>query len=267
MSILHPTARHPKVVLYDVVYDPLVVAWFTELRESPELARLLREAPTRDVVQNLERLDAIFHHLVDAGSVRRTAAAEHVAATLEEHRDHLIWEGQMPPAPDASRDELMASFRHKLRRNISLAALEALICLESAIRYARDTLGLSGPELTATVRRSTMLAASLAALHDLREKTRMHHLIGSTEEIMYPNVGYADVVGGRYRIDDDKFTVIGPPGGQKLRFRKGPPDATVLDSPTIMCPAQRIDNAHGEPLNNEFWYLLVDVYRASGRLA
>jgi hypothetical protein len=265
MSVLHPAAKHPKEVLYDEVYDPLVRAWFQDLNASEQLVILLREAPDHDLVENLERFNTLFHDLVENGSVDTTATSAEVARTLGENREHMLWEDQMTPGPEATTEELMASFRHKIKRNISLAAIEAIICLESAIRYAREVLGLTGAELAATLRRSTMLPASLAALHDEREKVRMQYLTGTSEEIMYPAVNYADVVSGRFRIDDDKFMTIGLPGQQKIRFRKPPPDNLVLDSPTMMCPAQRLNNEHDVPLNNEFWDLLIDIYQASGR--
>jgi hypothetical protein len=266
MSALNSATQHPKELLYAEVYDPLVMVWFDQLRSAMAVELLLCEAPTRDVVDNLERLDALFHELVDSDAVRAAATSERISQTVTTHRDHMLWEDQMAPGPDAGPAEVMASFRHKLKRNISLAALEAVICLHSALRYARQELHLGGDELEATLRRSTVLAASLAALHDEREKVRMQYLTGSTEEIMYPAVGFADVVAGRFAIGADMFTTVGLKGQLKIRFRRSPQDKLTLPSPTMMCPAQRLDDARGEPLNNYFWGLLVDVYKFSGEL-
>lgn len=265
MSAKNPAPTHPKEFLYGEAYDPLVRAWFGELHSSAAVRHLLDDAPGHDLVENLQRLDALLHELVESDSLRAAATSARVTEAVSTHRAHIIWEDQLPPPPDASPAELMASFRHKLKRNISLAAIEATIVLESALRYARHVLHLTGDTLEATLRDSTVLPASLAALHDEREKVRMRYLTGCAQEIMYPAVGFADVVAGRFRIDDDKFTSVHANGRIRIRFRRGPREDVSLPSPTMICPAQRLNNADDKPLNNDFWHLLIDIYRASGR--
>jgi hypothetical protein len=259
--------RHPKAVLYLEAYTPLVEHWFHALRASTALAELRATAPTRDLLKNLERLDLLFRAVVDDLFDRRGPVLEHALAVVAEHRDAVVWTDQMVPRPGADIVELTASLRHKFKRNISLALLEALICLESALVYGRGTLQLTGAELEETLRRSTALLASLSVLHDEQEMARMRYLTGDPREIQHPTFTVADILGGAFRIPPDKFRVVGADGARRIRFASVPPSGITPDSPTMKCPAHRLTNEDGQPLNNEFWELLVDIYRDSGQLA
>ncbi|GIG92784.1 hypothetical protein [Plantactinospora endophytica] len=259
--------RHPKVALYLEAYTPLVEEWFQALRASDGLRELRRTAPGRDLVGNLERLDLLFRDLVDDLFDRPAPVLGQAVAVVAEHRAAVVWEDQLVPPPDAGAEELAASLRHKFKRNISLALLEALICLESALTYGRQTLGLSGEALERTLRDSTSMLASLSVLHDQQEVARMRQLTGDPTEIQHPRFTVADIVRGAFRIGPDKLRAVGPAGQQKIRFGSVAPHGVELSSPTMKCPAHRLTNDEGQPLNNELWGLLVDVYRMSGRLA
>ncbi|MBE1492862.1 hypothetical protein [Plantactinospora soyae] len=258
--------RHPKAALYLEVYTPLVEEWFQALRDSFALTELRSTAPERDLVDNLQRLDLLFRDLVDGLFARPSAILDHAIAVVAEHRDAVVWEDQVVPVPGADATELATSLRHKFKRNISLAMLEALVCLESALAYGRDTVGLSGQALEATLRGSTPLLASLSVLHDEQEMVRMRHLTGDPREIQHPRFTVTDIVGGAFRIAPDRFRTIGPEGQRKIRFASVPPSRLVPSTPTMKCPAHQLTDEKGRPLNDEFWDLLVDIYRLSGRL-
>lgn len=258
--------RHPKVALYLEVYTPLVEKWFQALRDSSALTELLIAAPKRDLVDNLERLDLFFRDLVDGLFDQPGTIMDQALTVVAEHRDAVVWEDQMVPRAGAGAAELATSLRHKFKRNISLAMLEALICLEGALAYGRTVAGLSGAELESTLRASNALLASLSVLHDEQEMVRMRHLTGDPTEIQHPRFTVADIVGGAFRIDSDKFRIVGPEGQRKIRFGSVPPSGLVPSSPTMKCPAHRLTNANGQPLNDDFWDLLVKIYRLSGRL-
>lgn len=246
---------------------PLVEDWFQALRDSLALTELQDAAPGRDLVDNLQRLDLFFRDLVDGLFDRPGGLLERAITVVAEHRDAIVWEDQMVPGPDADATELTVSLRHKFKRNISLAMLEALICLESALTYGRDIVGLSGPTLETTLRHSTALLASLSVLHDEQEMVRMRHLTGDPTEIQHPRFTVADIVGGAFRIAPDRFRIVDSAGQRKIRFASVPPSGLVPSTPTMKCPAHRLTNESGQPLNDEFWDLLVDIYRLSGRLA
>jgi hypothetical protein len=258
--------RHPKVALYLEAYMPLVEKWFQALRDSFALTELRLAAPERDLVDNLERLDLLFRDLVDDLFDQPGTIMDQALTVVAEHRDAVVWEGQLVPPVGADTAELAASLRHKFKRNISLAMLEALICLEGALAYGRDVAGLSGAELESTLRGSKALLASLSVLHDEQEMVRMRHLTGDPTEIQHPTFTVTDIVGGAFRIAPDKFRLVGPEGQRKIRFASVPPSGLVPSSPTMKCPAHRLTNANGQPLNDEFWDLLVEIYGCSGRL-
>ncbi|MDW5327367.1 hypothetical protein [Plantactinospora sp. KLBMP9567] len=266
MSPLQLSDRHPKVALYLEAYTPLVEEWFQALRDSDALTELRHTAPGRDLVDNLQRLDQLFRDLVDGMFAHPTPVLERAVAVVAVHREAVVWEDQLVPRPGAGAEELAASLRHKFKRNISLALLEALICLESALTYAREAQGLSGAELADTLRGSTSMLASLSVLHDQQEMARMRQLTGDPTEIQHPKFTVADIVRGAFRIGLDKFRAVGPEGQRRIRFGSVPPHGVELASPTMKCPAHRLTNDEGQPLNNEFWALLVDIYRMSGRL-
>ncbi|MFY1687269.1 hypothetical protein [Plantactinospora sp. WMMB782] len=267
MSSRQLSDLHPKVALYLEAYTPLVEEWFSALRVSGALTELRRAAPGRDLVDNLQSLDQLFRDLVDAMFAHPTPVLEHALAVVAAHRGAVVWEDQMVPRADAGTAELAASLRHKFKRNISLALLEALICLESALAYGREGLGLTGAALEQTLRGSTSMLASLSVLHDQHEVARMRQLTGDPTEIQHPRFTVADIVRGAFRIGPEKFRAVGPEGQRKIRFGSVAPQDIELSSPTMKCPAHRLTNDEGQPLNNELWALLVDVYRLSGRLA
>lgn len=258
-------STHPKVTLYVEAYTPLVAEWFGLLQTSLALQKLRESAPDHELIDNLHRLDSVFRDLVDELLDRPSEVRDHAIAVVSRHRDAVVWEDQMVPAPDAGVAELTASLRHKFKRNISLAMLEALICLESALAYGRDVLGLRGDELADTLRRSTAMLASLSVLHDEQEVVRMRYLTGNPKEIQHPSVRITDVIDGTFRIGPDKFRVVGPPDQQRIRFGSVPPGGPVPDSPTMKCPAHRLTNEAGRPRNDDFWNVLVDIYQLSGR--
>ncbi|WP_203862575.1 hypothetical protein [Plantactinospora mayteni] len=252
--------------MYLEAYTPLVEEWFSALRDSDALTELRRTAPGRDLVDNLQSLDQLFRDLVDDMFADPTPVLERAVTVVGAHQDAVVWEDQLVPRPGAGAEELAASLRHKFKRNISLAMLEALICLESALTYGRETLGLAGAELERTLRASTSMLASLSVLHDQQETARMRQLTGDPTEIQHPRFTVADIVRGAFRIGPDKFRAVGPEGQRKIRFGSVPPHGVEVPSPTMKCPAHRLTNDDGQPLNNEFWALLLDVYQMSGRL-
>ena len=95
----------------------------------------------------------------------------------------------------------------------------------------------------------------------------MRHLTGSPTEIKHPTVSVGDIIGGAFRIEADKFRLVGSAGQEKIRFGSVPPSRLAPSSPTMTCPAHRLSNDEGQPLNNDFWDLLVDIYKLSGRLS
>jgi hypothetical protein len=180
------------------------------------------------------------------------------------------WMGYMTPGPEAGPEELRASLGGKLKRNISLGVVEALICLESAYHYCRQApLHLTGEALAATLRRSRQLYASLALLHDEQERERLTFLTGIEGYLTYPTVDYHHVIGGQVRVPPDKFLVAGTAEEPRVRFVIPPLHSAVLDSPTKRCPAHRLRSAqHPEmALNDVLWDLLIEIYRQSGRFA
>lgn len=286
---------HPKDVLYDQVYDPLTRIWFRELEDSLERKELLAEAPKHDLLENLLRLDEVFRVCVDRSLDSLGAKADDILGTMDthrivekvgDHRQHVMWANEEVPEEGAGPEQIRASLSHKLKRNISLGALEAVICLESALEYGRDKLGLTGDVLADTLRRSRQLYGSLAYLHDEQEWARLKFLTNKSGYLRYTDgavkvqgqgdghgaapVSYKQVIVDReYQIPFDKFVVIGSPEALRLRFVSAPaqPDPASLDSPIKRCPAQRLRRAEGatEVLNDVLWDLLIDIYRLSHR--
>jgi len=267
-SSSQPVAAHPKDVLYDGAYDPLTSAWFEALAKSPERQRLLDEIPSHDLIAVLERFNRLFHQLVDdclAGMNGRDELVEIVSR----HREHVLWAGHMAPGTDADVKEVATSLGRKMKRNISLGVIEALICLESAYVFCRDKLGLRGSAMAETLRRSRQLYKSLAVLHDEQEKSRLMFLTGISGYLAFPEHDWAAVITGRIQVTPDKFLVSGPDDALRLRFVTPPVQDIVLDSPVRRCPAHRLPSAEdpGMSLNDVLWDLLIDIYRRAGRFA
>lgn len=261
---------HPKDVLYDQVYDLITPAWFSELMGSPQRKHLLDTAGDRDTAATLVALNEVFHDAVDASmaSLGEKKTAD-IIAVIGRYREYVGWDDQLIPGPGAGQDELRESFIYKIKRNISLGAVVALICLESATRYARTVLGLAGEPLADLLRRSRQLYSSLALLHDDHEHHRMAVLTGITDYPAYPSTDYADVLDGRYHIAADKFVVVGSGEDARLRFVSTPAYRLPLNGPIKRCPAHRATGDHddGTVPNDALWDLLIDVYAQSGRFA
>lgn len=268
MSGAGPT--HPKNALYDEVYEPLTVAWFDELGHSQRRAGLLAEAPHRSLLDNLNELNKLLHHLVDTCLEALGGKADDMVAVVSHNREHVLWEGQMTPEADATAEEIKAAFSNKIKRNISMGAVEIAICLEAATAFGKDRLGLSGASLARVLKHSGQLCGSLALLHDAQEQHRLQALTGEDEYLKYPDVTFADVVeGGRYRIPAGMLVAVGSGDDLRLKFvgiraRPGP-----FDTPIRRCPAyvSHKGSERSPILNDILWSLIVDIYDRSGRFA
>jgi hypothetical protein len=262
---------HPKHVLYARAYDPLTGDWFDLLRRSEEPGQLLADAAHHDLEKNLERFNNLCRSLVDAILDPSRDGVAQIVDIVSTHRDSVTWTGGETP-PDAvpsaaaDADEIRRCLVAKLKRNISLGVVEALLCLESAYRFASDDRGLTGAPLRETLRRSRQLYGSLALLHDLQEQARLEGLAGVQGFLRYPDVNIRHVMRGELIIPADKFVVGGTAAEPRLKFVTIPVGHIVLDSPTKRCPADRHRvGTHGPSLNDELWDLLIDIYGASGR--
>jgi len=259
---------HPKDVLYNGVYDPLTIAWFAALAESTEPADLLAEAPRHDLVTNLLRFNDLFHRLVDISlNGMHQKEVDDIVAIVKKYRNNVQWMGHNEPGLDTDDDGIRASLSDKLKRNISLGVIEALICLESAYIYCDKELGLTGELLAETLRRSRQLYASLALLHDDQERERLTELTGVSGYLEYPKINYHNVINGDITIAVDKFLATGSGNWLRLRFVSAPIPAIPLDSPTKRCPAHRFRSSEQPELmlNDVLWDLLIEIYRGSGR--
>jgi hypothetical protein len=259
----------PKAALYAHVYDPVTRAWSDALGRSPEVARLLDGVTADNLLDSLDAFNDLFRRLVDdslAGLPARAALIDSVGT----YREHVLWADHLAPAADAGAEALGASIAGKLRRNVSLAVVEALICLESAYQFCRDKLGLTGEPIADTLRRSRQLYRSLAVLHDEQEKVRLMFLTEIDGHLRYPDHDYADVLSGRLRIGADKFVVAGPRDEPRLRFLASRVSDVALDSPVYRCPAHRLPAGgatEAASVNDALWDLLIEVYRRAGRFA
>jgi hypothetical protein len=257
-------------VLYSEVYAPITVAWFGELGRCNRRHTLLAEAPRYSLVRNLNELDKLIHELVDKSLVTLHGKLDDMLAVVREHRDWVLWEGQMVPASYTDDEQVKNALSHKLKRNISMGAVEIVICLEGAAAYGKERLGLKGEQLVAVLKRSGQLGGSLALLHDEQEQQRLQTLTGEPGYLKYPEVDFADViVGRRYHIPLDMFVAVGSGAKLKLRFAANRVDQGPFkdETPIERCPAyhhSRHDRT--EPLSEDLWHLIVDIYHGSGRL-
>jgi hypothetical protein len=256
---------HPKDVLYERVYDPLTREWFAALESSKEVNDLVQAAPVRGLLATMLDLNALFHHLVDDVLAQPMVDAKEMIATTKEHQAHVLWVGHAAPTPGANDDLVLDSLSKKMKRNISLGVVEALICLQSAYEYGRQELGLSGQRLEDMLRRSRQLYASLAILHDDQEQVRLRQLAGITGFLKYPDTDYADALDGTVAIGPEHFHRAGTRDQPRLRFKSSPVPTPADDSPIKRCPAQRLRGTDGQPLNDGLWDLLLDVYRSAGQ--
>jgi len=253
--------------LYDEVYDPFTAAWIVELDGCERLTELLAEAGRFDVLRNLNELNAMFHVLVDRCLDGLGDRTTDMMAVVRKHRKHVLWEGQFTPRVFATDQEIRAAISNKIKRNISMGAVEAVICLEGAVAFGTDKLGLSGQALMQVMKRSLQLCASLAFLHDEQERHRLRFLTGEHGYLKYPDVTFVDVIsGGRYHISAEKYEAVGADDALQLRFVGNRPHPGPFDSPTRRCPAQRLRGRDGV-LNETLWRVLVDIYHLSGRFA
>jgi hypothetical protein len=189
-------------------------------------------------------------------------------AVVRRYRDNVLWEDQMIPAFDAKDEEVREALSHKIKRNISMGAVEVVICLEAATAFCKDRLGLKGEPLANALKLSGQLAASLALIHDEQEQHRLQALTGEDGYLKYPEVTFADVIeGGRYRIPPEMFVAVDSDAGPRLRFvtlrlKPGP-----FETPVRRCPAYTRANRDRLPLNDDLWRVIVDIYHLSGCLA
>jgi hypothetical protein len=261
-------STHPKDALYDEVYVPLTIAWSLEFDQCQQRHDLIAQAPRHALLSTLHDLNLLFHELVDA-CLDRLRGHEHMLAVVREHRQHVLWEGQMIPSPDADAEEIRAALAYKLKRNISMGAVEIVICLEAATAYCTESLRLSGGEVARVVLRSSQLPGSLALLHDAQEQHRLQVLTGEDGYLKYPDITFADVIiGGRYRIPASMIVASGSGDDLRLRFANNRALPGPFDSPTRRCPAHLVSFVRNGPVLNEtLWRLLVEIYRLSGRFA
>ncbi len=259
---------HPKDVLYDGAYDPLTRAWFDALAISPERGQLLAEASAYGLLDTLIRFNELCYELVDVSLAGLYEQRDEIVAIVSRHRAHVMWQGHMAPGLDAGADEISVSLSEKMKRNISLGVIEALICLESAYHFCRDTLKLHGDSLSGALMRSRQLYASLAVLHDEQERVRLLALTG-IDSLVYPAVDYQDVIDGTVRIPADKFVVAGTADAPRVKFVTTPVHDVALDSPVRRCPAHRFRSSENADLtlNDVLWNLLIDIYQRAGRFA
>jgi len=256
----------PKDVLYARVYDPLTREWFAALDRSAEAADLVRAASDRGVLETMLDLNKVFHGLVDEVLSHPQVDSATMIATTKEHQEHVLWVGHAAPLPDADQDEVRHSLGAKMKRNISLGVVEALICLQSGYNCGQAK-GFSGDRLEGLLRRSRQLYASLAILHDDQEQVRLQQLAGITGFLMYPDTDYADALDGTVTIGPEHFQLAGTREEPRLRFKTSPVPMPPVDSPIKRCPAQRLKAADGRPLNDGLWDLLIDVYRSAHQFA
>jgi hypothetical protein len=255
-----------KSALYAEVYDPLAAAWFSALAAADGTRWLLAEAASHTLLDNLDRANALFHDLVDRSLDELGERRDRILAVVREHSAHVLWEGQQVPAPGAtSLAAYLLPLRHKLKRNISLGAVEAVICLESGLRYCRSEPRLARHDPLDVLGRSRQLYGSLAYLHDEQEMTRLEHLTGVPGYLRYPEVGFREViVEGAYAIPPQRFRTVTGGGPPRIRFARLPAHRAPLTGPTLRCPAQRIKpETGGDVLNDVLWDLLVELYRRS----
>jgi hypothetical protein len=258
---------HPKDVLYENVYDPLTVAWFTALAESPDVERLLSTASDYDLLSNLQRFNTLFQQLVDVTFVEVCEKGPDVLSLAYQYREGVLWVGNEDPGHEPDIDEFRSALGHKAKRNIILGIVEALLCLESAYTYAHEALRLRGEDLAGTLQRSRQLCSSLAMLHDEQEQVRLTFLTGMKDFLKYPEVDYPDVLDHSVHIPAEKFMVTGPAGSRSLKFVSVPLGRVKMDSPAKRCPAHRFSSGtHVDlKLSDVLWNLLIDLYRASGK--
>lgn len=260
---------HPKDALYDEVYEPLTVAWFDEFEHSKRRAEILAEAPRHHLLHNLDELNSLLHELVDACFDALGTKLHYMLAVVRRHREHVLWEEQMIPTVSAMDEQVKAALSHKVKRNISMGAVEIVICLEAAVAFGKQQLGLCGRPLAGMLKRSGQLGSSLALLHDEQEQHRLRALTGEEGYLKYPEVSFADVIeGGRYRIPPQMFVAVGSGDGVRLRFVSLRVQPGPFDTPIRRCPAYSFPDPEDSslPLNEDLWRLIVDIYQASGCL-
>jgi hypothetical protein len=253
---------HPKRLLYEEVYLPFVAGWFALFEGSRNKQDLIRRAGERGLLGSLQRLNDLGRGAVDG------LLDDGLLATAYEWHEAILWVGDEGPGPDPTLGRFRVSLANKLRRNLSLGVLEAVLCLQSACEFARADRGLRGDDLARTLLGSRQLYSSLAALHDQQECARLTFLTGRDGCLAYPDTDFADVVAGRLRIAFDKFAWIETAEGPRLRFVPHRVDRVDEESggPTMRCPAQRVSGiAPDLTYNDVLWNVLIEIYRHSGQ--
>jgi hypothetical protein len=253
---------HPKRLLYEEVYRPFVAGWFALFAGSRDQEDLVRRAGERGLLGSLQRLNELGRGAVDG------LLDDGLVANAYTWREAILWVGDEGPGPDPTLGRFRVSLANKLRRNLSLGVLEAVLCLQSACGFARADRGLRGDDLARTLLGSRQLYSSLAALHDRQECARLTFLTGLDGCLEYPATDFADIVAGRLRIASDKFAWVETAEVPRLRFvphRAGRVDEES-SGPTMRCPAQRVSGIVPDlTYNDVLWNLLIEIYRHSGQ--
>lgn len=244
---------HPKDVLYREAYDPATEEWFGLLAAAE-----LPSTEGQHLLARVLRANDLFHDLVDDVMHARSPAIAHALDVVAEYASSVVWAGQNVPPAAATAGDIEFSFRHKLKRNISLAMQEGLLVLESAHAFL-ETLGMRGEEARRAMERSYRLVGGLASVHDEREIALLKRLRRRGDEVSYPQVSFARILQGEFRIPADNFMAVDRRGGRSVAFVKVDLPHVNLHSPTMVCPAHRL-RRDGRRLNETFWELLVNVF-------
>lgn len=234
---------HPKQRLYDEVYDPLVARWFKHFHNLTSRARGRSD---------LVALEQICLQLADWVS---TDTTPEMIDVLVEHADAVAWIGQMQPTALSTREDILQAFRHKFRRNVGQAFLEAALVAISAHNFLR-TQPVDDPDTV--LRSSTGMVALLASLHDDREHA-FFKVLYDGQFLWFPQVSATTLAGAideRLLIPAERFKLV---NGQ-VRFKDRLDDRSDVNGPTVMCPAHRYRDESNARLNDSLWRVVVDCH-------
>jgi hypothetical protein len=296
VSERYPKSKHPKRELYKGAYDETTDNWFSVLFTPENLERLEKETQGMNTLEMLEHYNAFFHVVVDEIFDRAEYQEQITRAvgTVSLHKKYVAWQGHKVPDAEASSDEVEESFRYKMKRNISLALLEALALLESGILRIIQDPSVSGEiDLAASMQHSHELIMRFGRIHGDHALVRLQKFTNAAE-ITYPEIRIAEILEGRNIIAAHHMKLIPheTPGIVSVDFVYTPQRwhketladtdyAGITASPTAVCPAERLNPSpetrdalqpyiqnHEEAdgsWNRYFWELLIDIYARSKR--